>query len=111
MRRSRALAMAIILAASFVPLASGATAPDRPAVSGLVPGADLTSPAALGWTPEQAAAARGYSRGSWALGFISPLVGMAALALFSLTGLAGGIEKWIRARLSWRPASDAAFIV
>lgn len=110
--RKLGLMLSATLALSICPSAAAPISPpEHPQVSGLVAGVDLTSREALGWTVEQADVARRYSRGSWTLGFIDPLVSIACLALLALTGFAGGLEKRIRARLRWRPASDIVFIV
>src|SRR5262245_7576890 len=111
MRRSF-LFIALSIVASVLAVSSlSVSPPDKPNVSGLVPGTDLTSPEALGWTREQADTAHRYSRGSWVLGFIDPLVGIGTLALLALTGFAGRLEKQIREKVSRRLASDSIFIV
>jgi len=97
-------------------LPAGATAatvrpPEKPEVSGLVEGIDLTSPEALGWTDEQAETAKRYSRQGWALWFLAAFIGMAAPALVAFSGFAGAMERWIRARLSSALAVDSVMIV
>ncbi|HEY3177191.1 MAG TPA: M48 family metallopeptidase [Candidatus Polarisedimenticolia bacterium] len=101
---------AILLAAALSP-AAAVSPPENPQVSGLVAGSDLTSPEALGWTSEQAATARRYSRGSWTLGFVDPLWTIASLALLALSGFAGRIEREIRSLVGRNLASDALFVV
>jgi len=112
-RRSAGLAAAVLLTLLGLacPPVLAVTPPEHPQVSGLVHGVDLTSPQALGWTTEQADTAHRYSRGSWALGFIDPILGMVSLALLALTGFAGALARTIRARLKARLAADAVFIV
>ena len=86
--------------------------PEHPRVSGLVAGADLTSPEALGWTPEQAATARDYSRSGWVLAFVDPVWSMAALILAVFTGFAGRLDARIRRLVGQRRlAGDALFVV
>jgi len=106
-----ALTLATLANVMSAGAAMAVTPPEHPQVSGLVPGADLTSPESLGWSAEQAATARSYSRGSWALGFIDPLLSMAALALLSLTGFAGAMDRSIRSRLRSRIGADLVFVV
>jgi len=84
--------------------------PEHPDVSGLVEGADLTSPEALGWTTDQYRMARRYSRELWAMAFVDPIVGMASLCLLVFTGAAGWLERKLMSRLSSRLAVDAMFL-
>lgn len=108
-----ALAVGMILPSvdSAAAAAQEASPPDRPVVSGLRPGIDLTSPEALGWTREQHATALRYSRERWIVAFVDPLWGMASLALLIFTGMSGRMAAALRRVLPSRLASDAIFIV
>src|SRR4026209_1879520 len=105
------LVLTLMVLACCPPCLAAVSAPEHPAVSGLVDGVDLTSPESLGWSREQAETARSYSRGSWLLGFIDPLIGIVSLALLSLTGFSGSLARRIGDSVTWRPASDSLFIV
>ncbi|HZI94806.1 MAG TPA: M48 family metallopeptidase [Patescibacteria group bacterium] len=105
------MVLTLMVLACCPPCLAAVSAPEHPVVSGLVDGVDLTSPESLGWSREQAETARSYSRGSWLLGFIDPLIGIVSLALLSLTGFSGSLARRIGDSVTWRPASDSLFIV
>ncbi len=110
MKRAAMAAAILLLSWTAGAAAAGVEPPEHPVVSGYVPGADLTSPEALGWTPEQYRMARRYSRNLWTMAFVDPIVGMASLCVLIFTGLAGWFERLLRARLSSRLAVDAVFV-
>lgn len=109
--RIRRPALLLIVALACGGLAAAVTPPEHPQVSGLVAGTDLTSPEALGWTPEQAATAREYSRSGWTLAFVDSFLGMATLALVVFTGFAGRLDARIRAWVGERRLLGDAFFV
>ncbi len=98
-------ALALLLAAG-----SPAAPPERPQVSGLARGVDLTSAEALGWTAEQHATALRYSRGGWALWLVGSLLGIGLPALVAFSGTAGRMAEAIARHVRARPLRDAAFI-
>ncbi|HET6373105.1 MAG TPA: M48 family metallopeptidase [Candidatus Polarisedimenticolia bacterium] len=87
------------------------SAPQNPKVSGLVPGIDLTSAQALGWSEEQHRTALAYSRGGWCLWFVDSLLGMGSLALLAFSGAAGRLEKMIAQRARRPLVRDALFLL
>ena len=100
-------ALALLGAACGSSEAAASTPPENPQVAGLVPGMDLTSAQAIGWTPEQADTARRYSRGNWTLWFTGSIWQIAVLALLSFSGMAGRIVRAVEARVKGRLAADA----
>lgn len=104
-----ALLLAVLICAGP---ALAVSPPDHPQVSGPVAGADLTSPESLGWTPEQAATARDYSRSGWTLYFVDSLLRIATLILVIFTGFAGRLDTRIRSLVGrYRLLGDAVFVV